>query len=298
MKRIAFLIAFAFTAAFAAAQTYYPMPSAVGTPWRYRVTPNRTLPAPGWYPYNYYTSIIKDTVLNSIIYHDVGGFAYREANKKVYIICYDSIANEQAQSHLPGINGPTPTPAVSLGAWNNSLQPLMQEVETLDFNLNVGDTIHTGLYSGSTVRWIYSLQIEGSTRRVTNIQHAALNVGGGFYSTEEHWVEGVGVGSVYYFESGYGFDSFTSTDNAATPTTQLAVSPNPARDHLNFHLPRDISAAYTVDIYDVLGMLRSQQAMSSDNQTVSTAALPSGAYFCRVRYDGKTQGAARFVIAR
>ena len=292
MKRIAFLIAFAFTAATAAAQTYYPMPSTVGTTWQYRGY--FKLPSGGYIYGNTYHSILKDTILNGVTYHDIDGFAYREAYKKVYVICYDSIATPNWQpGNIPPQN--SRCPAQLVGSIRNSTPPpLLQEVQTLDFNLNAGDTIHTGLYAGSVVRSVQLQLVNGVDRRRLEIDCRNSQR----CWCEESWTEGVGVTNVFCGESGYYFQTFTPTDNLATPTTQLSISPNPARDHINFQLPRDISAVYTVDIYDILGMLRSQQAMSADNQTVSTAALPSGTYFCRVRYDGKTQGAARFVIVR
>jgi len=81
---------------------------------------------------------------------------------------------------------------------------------------------------------------------------------------------------------------------------QLAVQvyPNPATDHIIFHLPGTHSGHSEVEIMNAIGQVLIQQQEDNDLVQVSTAMLPGGIYYYRLSTGKGTPATGKFVVGK
>lgn len=74
----------------------------------------------------------------------------------------------------------------------------------------------------------------------------------------------------------------------------FSVYPNPTHDMINISIAKDIENWVAYEIYDLLGKLRSQSALSSLQVSIDVSELPSGIFIIRLLGEDGNDSVTKF----
>lgn len=77
--------------------------------------------------------------------------------------------------------------------------------------------------------------------------------------------------------------TITSSENLIS--TQASIFPNPVNGQINVRLPQEVSAAYTIEIYNQLGQLvYNSQSFHGPTAQISVAGMSNGMYYTKINF--------------